>query len=425
MTNQQMWAIYAQGIAQAAGFPNSPNGFILNGNTTIANFATSATGLSNVPTLGEALYQIYNLGNTEVVLQGMYTPGQDFFFNNYATYIDNLEPVGGKVPTLAQKAQLSLLKKELTAASTTLSNDLKDAKTAWEDQGVMFPDKYPTFQSFLNQTSWGATINTDNSEISGINSQLNTLMTTIYGQDYVAISLAKQTVDGVRTAMQGSTVTSPSDMSVTASSGTLIVPTYNSGDLGMFSSWVDDTISQHGSNPPIVIDFTSTAKEFDFSKSSYFSQTDWSTNFFFASTSGSSSSSGTQVNVDTSSKDFSLTFQYDAITQLPVSRGPWFDSSLMYGYTNDDQMSTPTSLIIGMFPAIKMTMDAASYKAAKSAYNSEEGFGFGTFWASGTHSSGTSNQDLSAQWDDASNAVTIASSSINPVILAMQVAPVA
>jgi hypothetical protein len=427
MTNQQMWAIYAQGIAQAAGFSNSPDGFILNGNTTIANFATSSAALPVVPSLTDALFQIYGLGNTEAAQQGIYTPSQFLFFNDYASYIDNLIPKGSqKAPTPTQAAQLTLLQGQLTKANTTLSNDLTSAQAAWTQQSTLFPGKYPSFQSFLNQTAWGSTINTDNSALSGINTQLNSLMTTIYGQDYVAIALAKQTVDSVRSAMQGSVVGSPSEMAVTAASGTLVVPTYNPGSLATFSSWVDTTISQHGNGAqPITIDFNQSAAQFDFSKSSYFSQTNWNADFFFFSASGGSSSSGTQVNIDSSSSSFSLTFQYDAITQLPISRGPWFDSSLMGSYTNPKNLCTPTNLIIGMYPAITMSMDAASYTAAKSAYNSANGFGFGAFWVSGTHSSSSSSLQLSASWDDSSNSVKIASPSIEPVILAMQVTQVA
>ena len=430
MTNEQMWAIYAQGIAQAAGLPTSTDGFILTGNTLVANLASTSKLLPSAPTTRDALSQVYNLGNTELPLQGIYNPTSSQFFNDYATYIDNLIPVGSqKGPNPTQSAQLKGFQIDLTNAANQLNADYNTANAAWTAQGKMFPGKYPTFQSFLNQTPWGSTISTDNAALSGVNSQISTLMTTIYGKDYVAISLAKQTVDGVRRDMQGATSTGPSDMVVTGGSGSsMVVPTYNPSSLAVFSAWVDGVITNHG-NPGSQgkkITFDSSAAQYDFQKSTYFSQTNWSTDYFFFSEGGSSSSSSTNVSVDTSNSAFSLTIGFDDVTTVQLIRGPWFDSSLMGSYTNPNNLSTPTSLLIGMYPTITMTMDAASYSAAQAAYSSSSGFGFGAFWvsANGTSSSSSTLQ-LNAAWDSSSNSVTISSSSINPVILGMQVAEVA
>jgi hypothetical protein len=432
LTNEQMWAIYAEGIAQAAGLPASPPDFILTGTSMIADLATNSKALppGAVPTVPEALYQVYNLANTEVALQGIYTPSQHLFFNDYATYVDNLIPAGSqKAPTPTQQAQIQLLQGQLTTAENQLATDQTAAFAAWNAQSQMFPGKYPTFQSFLNGTSWGATLNNDTNAILGINSTLTNLFITVYGQDYVAIQANKAVVDNVRSAMQGSQVISPSVMQVAATSGSLIVPTYNPSDLNLFSSWVDQTINQHGNagQNPITINFNQSAAQYDFSQSQYFSQTNWSTNFFFFSASGGSTQSGNQVNVDYNNSSFSLEFQFDSITQVALSRGPWYDSSLIsapYSYPNPNNLSTPTNLIIGMYPQVTMTMDAASYASAYSAYNSASGFGFGAFWVSASHSQSSSTQSYSATWNSSSNSVTIQSSSINPIILGMQVAAV-
>lgn len=430
LTNEQLWAIYAQGIAQAAGLPASPSNFILTGTSMIADLATASKALppGAVPTVQEALFQVYNLANTELALQGIYSPSQHLFFNDYATYVDNLIPAGSqKAPTPTQAAQIQLLQGQLTTAENQFTTDQTNAYAAYNAQGNMFPGKYPTFQSYLNQTSWGATLNNDSNAILGLNSQLTNLFITIYGQDYVAIQANKAVVDGVRSAMQGAVSTGPSDMLVQATSGSLVVPTYNPSDLNTFSSWVDQTIGQHGNvgQNPITIDFTQAAAQYDFSKSQYFSQTNWNANFFFFSASGGSTQSGTQVNVDYNNSAFSLEFQFDSITQVGLTRGPWYDSSLIlapYAYPNPNNLSTPTNLIIGMYPQVKMTMDAASYASAYSAYNSASGFGFGSFWVSASHSQSSSTQSMSATWDSNSNSVTIQSSSINPIILGMEVA---
>jgi hypothetical protein len=427
MTNEQMWAIYAQGIAKAAGLPNSPPDFILTGTSLIANLATNSVALPKgaVPTTAQALYQVYTLANTEAALQGIYTPSMMNFFSDYATYIDNLIPVGSQsAPTPTQSAQIQLLQASIATGNTQLSNDFTKASTAWTQQSALFPGKYPTFQSFLNQTSWGITINNDSNTLSGYNSQLSNLLTTIYGADYVAIQQAKTIVDNIRQALTGSSTIGPQTMIVAADAGNLVVPTYNPSSLQAFSAWVDSTISQHGQAKPISIDFTQAAGEFDFSKSTYFSHTDFNANFFFFSVGGSSTTSKTQVNVNSSSSSFGLTFQFDSITQVSLSKGPWYDSSLMGSFPNPNNLAIPTNLIVAMYPQVTLTMDAASYASAYAAYNTANGFGFGSFWVSASHSQSQSNLSMQAQWNSSSNSVTISSSSINPIIVGMQVAQI-
>jgi hypothetical protein len=427
MTNEQMWAIYAQGIAKAAGLPNSPSDFILTGTSLIANLATGSVALppGSVPTTAQALYQVYTLGNTEAALQGIYTPSMKNFFSDYATYIDNLIPAGSQsAPTPTQAAQIKMLQANIATGNTQFGNDTASAYAAWNTQSKYFPGKYPTFQSFLNQTTWGTTINNDSNTLAGYNSQLSNLLTTIYGADYVAIQQAKTIVDNIRAALTGNSTIGPQTMLVAADAGNLIVPTYNPSSLQAFSSWVDTTISQHGQAKPISIGFTEAAGEFDFSKSTYFSHTDFNANFFFFSVGGSSTTSKTQVNVNTSSSSFGLTFQFDSITQVSLTKGPWYDSSLMGSFPNPNNLAIPTNLIVGMYPQVTLTMDAASYASAYAAYNTSNGFGFGSFWVSASHSESQSNLSMQAQWNSSSNSVTISSSSINPVIVGMQVAQV-
>lgn len=355
-------------------------------------------------------------------LNGIYHPSQALFFNDYATYIDNLVPQNATTPTPTQQAKIKMIKDSLTTAQTTLNNDFASASSAWTQQNTYFPGKYPTFQSFLNQTIWGATINTDQNNVAGFNSQLSTLYSSIYGDDYVAIQQNKATVDGVRSAMVGSTVTSPADMAVAAESGTLIVPTYNPSSLSTFSSWVDSTISAHGSARPISIAFSARSGHFDFSQSTYFSHTNWNVDLFFFSLSGSSTTSRQQVNIDTDSSSFGLEIQFDAITEVQLSRGPWYDSSLMYDFQNNGSLATPTILYVGMYPKIILKMDQSSYNSAYSAYTSSSGFGVGCFWGSAGTQTDKSTAQMVANWDSSTQSVTIESQSIQPVIVGMEVA---
>ncbi len=58
LDTKDLWAIYAQGIAQAAGLSGSPSDFILTGSSLIANLAYGSHGLANPPSQAQAMYQV-------------------------------------------------------------------------------------------------------------------------------------------------------------------------------------------------------------------------------------------------------------------------------------------------------------------------------------------------------------------------------
>jgi len=428
LDNQDMFAIYAAGLAKAFGLPANVPSLVLAGNATPANLACYSTALSPAPSINAALGQIYNLSNTEMYPQGFFDQTPNLFFNDYATYIDNLVPSNSqKAPTPTQQGQINMIKASLATATKQYSTDLTAASAAFTQASTLFPGQYASFASYLAQTSWGTTINTDANAVSGCNSQLSTIYTAVYGQDYVAIQLAKNTVDTLRSAMLGASATLPTEMTIDngAGTGTLVVPTYVPGDLHQFSSWVDSTISQHGNTgqQPITISFNASSAHYDFSKSTYFSQTSWSTDYWFWSAGGSSTQSSTAVNVDTSSSSFGLTLGFDAVDTVNVAPGPWFDSSLMYAYKNAGNLVRPTGLLIGMYPSITLTMDSDSYQSAYAAYNSSSGFGVGPFFVSAGTQTSSSDTTMKATWSASSNSVTIASQSTTPILLGMQVTP--
>ena len=431
---EQMWGIYAAGIAQAAGFSAVPPGFILCGTSLIANLAVSSRSLppAAVPNMPEALFQVYNLADTALALQGIYSPTQHRFFNDYASYIDNLVPAGSqKAPTPTQAGQLRMLQAGLTDANTQYNTDLNSANAAWGQVSAANPGQYDSFQSFLNGTTWGGVMDADNKKAAAINTHIQTLLNTIYGADYLTIQANKVVVDGVRSSMQGSTATGPYDMLVQATSGSLVVPAYSPSDLDKFSLWVDSIVFQHEGKivtgvPPAIINFTTgTAKNANIN-TPYFQQTNWANNHFFFSSPNGNESAGTQLDINTGDPGFSLQVQFDDITQVSLTRGPWFVPALTgspYVYPNPNILSAATSLLIGMYPQIKMSLDPASYASAYSAYNTAGGFGFGSFWVSASHNPDAANQSMTATWDNTGNAVTIQSSSVSPIILAMIAAP--
>lgn len=428
LQNQDMYAIYTAGIAKAFGLPDNASNLILVGDAFPADLACYSKGLgSDAPSVGAALGQIFNLCNTELYPNGFFDQTAYSFFNEYATYIDNLEPANSqKGPSETQQAQINLIRGSLASANTQFTQDQSAAVAAYTTASGLYPGQYPTFASFLAQTPWGGTLTTDNNTIIGCNSQLNTIYSEVYGDDYTAIMNNKNAVDAVRSAMSSGVVALPTEMLISNGTTTaLVVPSYTPGDLQAFSNWVDQTIGQHG-NPgsqQISIAFKEGSSEYDFSESTYFKQTSWSTDYFFFSTGGTSTTSSTQVNINTASESFALTLGFDAVRTMPVQPGPWFDSSLLTTFPNAGGLVRPTSLLIGMYPTVTLTMDADSYNSAYSAYTSSSSFGVGVFFIGGGDGTSSSNTNMQATWDADSNSVTMVSQSTTPVVVGMTVAP--
>lgn len=427
LDNASLWANYAQAIAQGAGLPSVPDGFVLNGTNTVANFAVDSKALPTPPTTAQALYETYTLGNTTAHEKFVYDSAGGSYFNDYATYIDNLVPAGAHPPSPTDSAQLKLLTSKRTAAQKQYDADLNAAAAAWTAQSKLLKGRYPTFASFLAQTSWGGTIDGDSNGVAGINSQLATLKSQIYGASYVAIQQAQNTVDTVRTAMVGTTAPLPTEMAVDGGAGTQIVPSYNPGDLQTFSGWVDGAIAAHTKTPvgqqQVHVNIGSGSGQVSMGSNTFYSHTDWSTGFWFFGAHGSSTTSGGSSLVDVSSSAFDLTVGFDAITTLDLGRGPWLDPSLVKGAVAPG-MSVPTRLYIAMYPQLEMKMDAASFAAARSASASSSGFSAGIFWVGGSHQQSSSQVAMTATWNSSTNSVSISSNQVTPVIVGMEMTEV-
>lgn len=224
LSNQDMWAMYVQGLIDATGLPNG-NNLILLGTTVPANLAITSQAVLPAPTTGQALAQIYSFGDQMVNPTGFYTLSGQSFFSDYATYIDNLQPQGAS-PTPSQQAAINVDKGNLAKAINQYDSDFKNAVNAYNQQSPLFPGKWPDFQAFLNGTPWGTTLNSDQNAINGANSQLDSLYTQIFGQDYVAIENAKTVVDQVRAGLTGSSPSSTAQMVITTDAGNFVKPTY-------------------------------------------------------------------------------------------------------------------------------------------------------------------------------------------------------
>lgn len=426
MNNETLWANYAQCIAQGAGLGAAPSNLVLTGTSRVANLAVGSTSLPTIPTVDEALFQIYTMGDTLAFEKFVYDSSNESFFSNYATYIDNLTPQNAKPPSPTDTAKIKGIKAKLNAAQATTTADMAKAFAAWKTDGEMFPGKYPTFSAFLAGTPWGSTINTDQNAESAQNSALSTIMTSVYGSDYVAIQNAKAIVDGVRSSLTLPTASTSASMVVQATSGKLVVPTYNSSALNNLGSWVDGMIAAHTPQPAsaqaISVNGATGGGSAAFASSSYYNHTDFSSGFWFFRAGGSVTNSGSASTVDTTSSSFDVTFGFDGIKIVDITRGPWYDSSLMYDYPGKG-LSSPTQLIVGMYPQIEMKMDAASYASAQSAYNSSSGFGAGIWWASASSQHNQSGANFNATWNNSSNSVTIAPAGVQPVVLGMMVTP--
>jgi hypothetical protein len=429
LSTQDLWAAYVQGIINASGLPGES--LILTGTAVPADLATSSKQLKPVPKTPQALAQIFALGNAMANPSGFYTLSGQNFFSDYATYIDNLAPQSSTTPTTAQQAQITAFQGDVTTAQNTYDSDLASAAAAYNQQSPLFPGKWPTFQDFLNGSSWGGTLTNDQNAADGYNTQLSTLMTQVFGQDYEAIAQAKKVVDQVRVDLTAKSTSTAAEMKIATDAGDFIVPVYVPGDLGVFSSWVDATLAAAAKKQAPEVSFTvnESAQQYDFSQSTYFSEVDWSeneNNFFYSyAASGSSSQQQTQVAVDTSSESFGVAISFQAVTSVAIALGPWYDSSLMYSYANPAGLVVPASLLIGLMPTVVVSFDAASYQTAQSAYSTSSSFGVGVFTidggAAGSGSSGSSGTNLTGTWSSTALTLTIEDTSKQPKILGMTV----
>ncbi len=421
LSTQDMWEMYVQGIIAATGLPGS--NLILTGTTVVANLATTSVAVPPDPTVPQALAQIYDLGDNLLLPQGFFTQAGQSFFGDYATYIDALEPKNAN-PTPSEKAAILSAQASLAAANSQFGKDLISASSAYFQEGALLPGKWANFQDFLNTTPWGGVLNNDQNEVNGLNSQLSTLYTQVYGQDYVAINNAKTVVDKVRSELTASAPSSPAEMLISTDAGNRVVPTYNPGSLATFSSWVDAAATGPANNQPPAVSFNISqgAGQYDFSQSTYFSRTSWSEDFFFFSISGTKTTQKNKVNVDTSSASFNVNVTFQALTTVTIDPGPWYDSSLMYNYPNSSGLVRPISLIIGMMPTVKVSFDAASYQSAYSSYLSSSSFGVGIFGiAGGGDGSQSTSSSFHSHWDTTALTLTISDESTQPKIIGLQV----
>lgn len=422
LTSQDLWAMYVQGIISAQGVPPSiGSNFILMGTTTVANLYTTGVGLGTNPTTQQALEQIFDLGDALLNPTGVYTPTAHSMFSDYATYIDNLEPQGGQ---LSPSVQAALVQDQaaVTKATNQYHTDLKAAFADYGTQGQMFPGRWAKFQDFVNTASWGPTLGNDQSAVDGANAQLSTDMTNAYGQNYAAIANAKSLVDQVRRDLVASAPTTPAEMLTSTDSGPYVRPSYVPSSLAAFSDWANSNAvgPAHKMPPSVNISLQQGAATYDFSQSSYFSNTSWNEDFFFFSVGGSSSDSRQALNIDTASSAFKVVITMQGITTVGINRGPWYDSSLMYAFGNPKSLAVPfgpNALVIGMMPTITVYFDANSFQLAQSKCQSSGSINVGPF----TASSGSSSSSLNASWDSTNNSLTINQNQVQPIILGCQV----
>lgn len=431
LTDQNLWYLYASGLAQACGLPSLPDDFVLAGTSLPAPFAVGSTGLGAAsPTQQEALGALYQLGDGEAHLEGVYAPTGGSFFSVYANYIDNLVPNGGTGMTPAQQAALALARKAVDAANAQYNTDLDAAAAAYDKANTLFPGKYADFQDYLNGTAWGGTLSTDLAALTGANSKVRAQLSGIYGAGYVAIQTNQAVVDQVRQEKTAKTSGTRADMLVTFDSGDQVVPTYNNGtSFAAIATWVDGVLASANAKGVLpqnkTVSFGSSSAASNFSASSFSASTNWSVNRFFWSATANAAGGRSQSSVVTKTSSFSLTVGFADLKQMVVTPGAWFDSSLLTGMPNPDQVLVPTVLWLAMGPVVTMSMDAASYAQAKSSYTSKAGFGV-SLWCgvSGNGSFSADGQRCDTSFDDTNHTITLRPSDTSPVVVAMQMTPI-
>ena len=201
-------AIYANDFANAAKLKANWNNQVQNGLSPAANSAKGPTSLPSAPTEGDVLYQLSTIGvamTSDKFAQGT---ANESVFSNYATYVDNWFPKSAATMPPMHTARIKSIQVKLATAQNTHETNLKKAVAGWKSANETFLGKFLNFSEFLSGTSWGDKINADNNAVSDQTTALNSLMTTVYGPEYIAIQNAKAIVDGVRSSLNGSSTSS-------------------------------------------------------------------------------------------------------------------------------------------------------------------------------------------------------------------------
>lgn len=431
------WLAQAAAIRSAVNLPPTAD-IALMGTATIANLAVGSATLATPPTVGQAGYQVFQMADTLVTDSLIYNATDYSFFHAYALYLDSLNPQGAQNPSATDTAQLKYYRGLVETGLTAYEQTLTTAFTAWKQAEALTPGAYPDFTNYLSATQWGAKIANISTGIEGNNALITAIMTKVYGTNYAVIDKMRVIVDKVRKSLTGNLSSWPSSMQVQATSGQLVVPNFCAFDpvpktpvvaanYANFAKWVDTAVLQHVSGQPkhtipLAPNLRSRARAVIDNAVPFFGTTPNAhvTAMAFRAPKPVAIRQSLALNVHTTVS----TFGYDAMRLIPLTRGDWYDKTLMHDFKNPDRRKLPIGLIIAMYPGISVTMDNAALKSVMNAYNSSAGVIIGSLQARAGATAASGNTDF-ANLKVQGNTVSISSDAPEPVIIGLHLGDIA
>ncbi|RSO09316.1 hypothetical protein DMH18_17985 [Streptomyces sp. WAC 06783] len=146
---------------------------------------------------------------------------------------------------------------------------------------------------------------------------------------------------------------------------------------------------------------------------------------------------GKRIDVDTSSADFSMTFDAPAFTGIRITPGPWFNRSVLTQYRNGPFISTSPygngkasffdsqgsfslmkeTVYVAYQPTIRARIDKSAHQQMQESWNRGSGLSIGPFSFGGQSSTGSTNRDT---FESSKDEITLVSKSPDPQIIAVQ-----
>lgn len=438
LTSQQMWASYIQALSQISGVPDF-NDLILTGVTMPATLNIATQAVLPVTPLGQALAQIYQLGNTLPKWAPFYAPTESTVFGQYEMFVAGIKLQGSIDP--AVQAAIQADRNQVAAAYAQYNKDYSAAYADYTDKNTKQPGLYASFTDFISKSPWNATLQQDVLAQTGAQSRLNTDMVRAYGSAYAPVQNAQTLIQTTHSQMllgPGSLT-----MNIAPDSGNEVVPKFDPGALGNpgFSAWLDQAVTAagQGAPPQFSASINASSTQYDLSKMTFFQEGGGLAelfDFFWASAEGSEKRSS--VSVNSAASEFGITVTAQSVTYLPINPGPWYEGSLLSQFQAatdfypDSPFAKnpiwgpsgifnviPKGLILAFRPLVTATFDASTYSKLKTDYSRQisGAFGIGPFFV-GEYSQSKTESGLHIATSDNNNSITLGDAlSTAPVIL--------
>jgi hypothetical protein len=403
-----LWKAYVEGVLKS---PGAATNFIALGGTIDAVFdQKSAIALSQAYQLGGFIPEWTLLNPDSAVNAVSPVVSTNDLYDQYGLFLAALTPASSAV-TPAQQAEIAQLQKTISSAKDDYVKVQTQAFAAWQKLAKI--PSHPTWAQFITQEPWSGKLDTASNALLGPQSQLTSLMESVYGQNYKPIQLANDAWDAASPASQNSNA--QYQMKVEADGEVISVPRYvlgEGGSLNAYATWLQDVRRQ-------AVGGLAPAVEITFSQDDYTSDTSFNSfsaggvlpleDFCWVS----ASVSETHQTIDLSQSTFTGKITYQDTTTIEVAPdSQWFNGALLRDYRDvtdieghpffgpgGDLAMVVSQIVIGYAPTITFDVSNWGSTDTQDTWSESVKFGFGPFTLASESDSGHAEEYQSTKTD--------------------------